>query len=146
MPAVDGVYFEVYQLLELDRTLRILRNSSIDLGELGAGVSDLSCPGYDQDHRHRLLLLLCGSLNRFVERHAVLKAEDDLSTWIEYRGSTLFRKERDRLWRFAAGIAVGLSPGVHLEYEGSKPSSDSSLVTAREDLHPPMVPSWRAHR
>lgn len=29
LPAVDGVYFEVYQLVELDRTLRILRNSSI---------------------------------------------------------------------------------------------------------------------
>ena len=29
LPAVDGVYFEVYQLVELDRTLGILRNSSI---------------------------------------------------------------------------------------------------------------------
>ena len=29
LPAVDGAYYEVYQLLELDRTLRILRNSSI---------------------------------------------------------------------------------------------------------------------
>ena len=29
LPAVDGAYFEVYQLVELDRTLRILVNSSI---------------------------------------------------------------------------------------------------------------------
>ena len=29
LPAVDGAYFEIFQLLELDRTLRILRNSSI---------------------------------------------------------------------------------------------------------------------
>jgi two-component system, OmpR family, sensor histidine kinase MtrB len=29
LPAVDGAYFEIYQLVELDRTLRILVNSSI---------------------------------------------------------------------------------------------------------------------
>jgi two-component system sensor histidine kinase MtrB len=29
LPAVDGAYFEVYQLVELDRTLRVLLNSSI---------------------------------------------------------------------------------------------------------------------
>ena len=29
LPAVDGAYYEVYQLVELDRTLRILLNSSI---------------------------------------------------------------------------------------------------------------------
>jgi signal transduction histidine kinase len=29
LPAVDGAYFEIFQLVELDRTLRILRNSSI---------------------------------------------------------------------------------------------------------------------
>ena len=29
MPAVDAAYFEIYQLVELDRTLRILANSSI---------------------------------------------------------------------------------------------------------------------
>jgi signal transduction histidine kinase len=29
LPAVDGAYFEIYQLIELDRTLRILLNSSI---------------------------------------------------------------------------------------------------------------------
>ena len=29
LPAVDGAYFEVFQLVELDRTLRILLNSSV---------------------------------------------------------------------------------------------------------------------
>lgn len=29
LPAVDGAYFEVFQLVELDRTLRVLHNSSI---------------------------------------------------------------------------------------------------------------------
>jgi two-component system, OmpR family, sensor histidine kinase MtrB len=29
LPAVDGAYFEIYQLVELDRTLRILVNSSV---------------------------------------------------------------------------------------------------------------------
>ncbi len=32
MPAVDGAYYEIYQLVELDRTLRILFNSSIAAG------------------------------------------------------------------------------------------------------------------
>jgi two-component system sensor histidine kinase MtrB len=32
LPAVDGAYFEIYQLVELDRTLRILVNSSIAAG------------------------------------------------------------------------------------------------------------------